>query len=55
MEEAAAEGPSPEVSVAPVGELGHEALVIEGSSATDTDDADLVYDHSRFRKCNAYR
>jgi hypothetical protein len=55
MEEAAAEGPNPEVPVAPVGELGHEALVIEGSSATDTDDADLVYDHTRFRKYNAYR
>jgi hypothetical protein len=55
MEEAAVEGPDPEVPVAPVGGPSPEAPVIEGSSATDTDDADLVYDHTRFRKYKAYR
>jgi hypothetical protein len=55
MEEATAEGPGPEVPVALVGGLGPEALVIDGSSATNTNDTDLVYDHTRFRKYKAYR
>jgi tRNA 2-selenouridine synthase SelU len=29
--------------------------VADGSNATDTNDADLVYDHTRFRKYKAYR
>jgi hypothetical protein len=55
MEEAATEGPDPEVPVVPVGGLGPEALVADGSSAIDSDDADLVYDHTHFRKYKAYR
>jgi hypothetical protein len=55
MEEVAVEGPVPEVPLALVGGLGPEALVIEGSSATYMDDADLVYDHTHFRKYKAYR
>jgi hypothetical protein len=54
MEEAAAEGPDPEVLVALVGGSGPEAPVADGSSATDTYDADLIYDHIRFRKYKAY-
>jgi hypothetical protein len=55
MEEAAVEGPGPEVLVASVGGPGPEAPVADGSNATDTYDADLVYDHIRFRKYKAYR
>jgi hypothetical protein len=55
MEEAAAEGPGPEVPIAPVGGPVPEAQVADGSSATDSDDADLVYDHTRFHKYKAYR
>jgi hypothetical protein len=55
MEEAAAERPGPEVLVAPVGGPGPEAPVADNSSATDSDDADLVYDHTCFRKYKAYR
>jgi hypothetical protein len=55
MEEAAAEGPSPEVRIALVGGPGPEAPVADGSNAIDLDDADLVYDHTRFRKYKAYR
>jgi hypothetical protein len=50
MEEATAEGLGPEVPVAPVGWPSPEAPVIEGSSATDMDDADLICDHTRFSK-----
>jgi hypothetical protein len=55
MEEATVEGPDLEVLVAPVGELGPEALVIEGNSAINTDDAKLVYDRTHFRKYKAYQ
>jgi hypothetical protein len=55
MEEAATEGPGPEVLVAPVGGPGPEAPVVDSSSATDLDDVNLVYDHTRFRKYKAYR
>jgi hypothetical protein len=55
MEEAAAEGPDPEVPIAPVGGPGLKAPVADGSSATDIDDADLVYDHTRFHKYKAYQ
>ena len=47
MEEAVAGGAGPESSkapVAPIGEPGPEAPVIKGSSATNTNDADFVYD-----------
>jgi hypothetical protein len=44
MEEATAEGI--EAPIAPVGEPGPEGPVIEGSSATDTDDADFIYDRT---------
>jgi hypothetical protein len=54
MEEAAAKGPSPKVPVALVGGPGPKALVIEGSNAINTDDADLVYNHTRFCKYKAY-
>jgi hypothetical protein len=54
MEEVVVEGPGPELSVAPVGKQGPEAPMIEGSSATNMDDTDFVYDHTRFRKCKAY-
>jgi hypothetical protein len=53
-EEAAAEGPNPEVPIAPVDGPGPEALVANGSSAIDSDDVDLVYDHTRFRKYKVY-
>jgi hypothetical protein len=55
MEEATAKGPSLEVPVAPVGELGPKAPMIKGSSAIDQDDTDLVYDRTRFHKYKAYR
>jgi hypothetical protein len=55
MEEVAAEGPDPEVPIALVGGPGPEAPVADGSSATDSDDADLVYNHTHFRKYKAYR
>jgi hypothetical protein len=55
MEEAAVEGPDPEVPIAAVDGPGPEALVADGSSATDSDDADLVYDHTHFRKYKAYQ
>jgi hypothetical protein len=55
MEEAATEGLGPEVPIAPTGGPGPEALVADGSSATDSDDANLVYDHTCFRKYMAYR
>jgi hypothetical protein len=55
MEEAAAEGPGLEVPVALVGGPGPEAPMIEGNSATDMDDADLVYDRTCFRKYKAYQ
>jgi hypothetical protein len=55
MEEAAAEGLGPEVPVAPVGGPGPKARVADGSSATNSDDADLIYDHTRFCKYKAYR
>jgi hypothetical protein len=55
MEEAAAEGPGPEIPVAPVGVLGPKAPMAGGSSATDIDDANLVYDHTCFQKYKAYR
>jgi hypothetical protein len=55
MKEAAIERPGPEVPVAPVGGPGPEALVADGSSATDSDDADLIYDHTHFCKYKAYR
>jgi hypothetical protein len=55
MEEAAVEGPDPKIPIAPVGGPGPKAPVADGSSATDTDDADLVYDHTRFRKYKAYQ
>jgi hypothetical protein len=38
-----------------MGGPGPEAPVANGSSATDTDDGDLVYDHTRFYKYKAYR
>jgi hypothetical protein len=47
-------GTSPEVLVAPAGEPSSEALVIEGSNATDMDDADFVYDRTRFYKYKAH-
>jgi hypothetical protein len=55
MEEAAAKGPDPEIPVAPVGGPSPEAPMADGSNATDTDDANLVYDHTRFCKYKAYR
>jgi hypothetical protein len=55
MEEAATKGPGPKVPIAPIGGPGHEAPVIKGSNATDTDDANLIYDHTHFRKYKAYR
>jgi hypothetical protein len=48
MEEAATEGPNPEVPVAPTGKPGPEASVVKGSCAIDMDDADFVYDHTYF-------
>jgi hypothetical protein len=53
MEEAAAEGHGPEVPIAPIGGPGPKAPVLDGSSATDTDDTDLVYDCARFCKYKA--
>jgi hypothetical protein len=44
MEEAAAKGPITEVPVAPTSKPGPKAPMIEGSSATDTNDVDFVYD-----------
>jgi hypothetical protein len=55
MEEVAVEGPGLEVPVAPVGKPSPETLVIEGSNATDQDDADLVYDRTYFHKYKAYQ
>jgi hypothetical protein len=46
MEEAVAKRPGPKVPIAPVGGPGPEAPVADGSSATDSDDADLVYDQT---------
>jgi hypothetical protein len=46
MEEVAAKGLVPEVPVAPAGEPSPKAPVIEGSSATDTDDTDFIYDRT---------
>jgi hypothetical protein len=43
MEEAVVDGPGP------------EAPMIEGSSATDTNDADFVYDRTRFHKYKAHQ
>jgi hypothetical protein len=57
MEEAVVGGPgleSSEAPIAPAGEPGPEAPVIEGNSATDTDDADFVYDCTHFCKYKAY-
>jgi hypothetical protein len=34
--------------VAPTGKLGPEALVIEGSSVTDIDDTNFIYDRTYF-------
>jgi hypothetical protein len=53
MEEAVTKEPDPEVPVAPAGGPGLEAPVIDGSSATDTDDTDLIYDCTRFLKYKA--
>jgi hypothetical protein len=44
MEEAAIEGPIIEVPVAPTSEPGPKTPVIEGSSATYTNDVDFIYD-----------
>jgi hypothetical protein len=46
MEEAVVEGLGHEVPIAPAGEPSLEAPVIEGSSATNMDDADFVYDRT---------
>jgi hypothetical protein len=60
MEEAVAApmgGPCPESSKAPValvGKLGLEAPVIKGSSTTDTDEADFVYDCTHLCKYKAH-
>jgi hypothetical protein len=57
MEEAVVGGLGPESSeapVAPTGKLGHEASIIEGSSATDMDDANFIYDCTHFHKYKAY-
>ena len=57
MGEAVVSGPGPESSAAPVApadEPGFEAPMIEGSSATDTDDFDFVYDRTHFWKYKAY-
>jgi hypothetical protein len=60
MEEAAVAPigrPGPEDSKAPVAPTGgpsSEAPVIEGSSATDLDDANSVYDRTCFRKYKAH-
>jgi hypothetical protein len=46
MEEAVVEGPGLEVPVALASEPGPQALVIEGSSAIEMDDANFVYDRT---------
>jgi hypothetical protein len=43
-----------EVTAASVGRLGPEGPIIEGSSATDSDDDDFVYDRERFCKYKAH-
>ena len=43
-----------EAAVASVGGPGPEAPAIEGSSATDSNDADFVYDCTCFYKYKAY-
>jgi hypothetical protein len=54
MEKAAAKGLDLEVPAALASGLGPEAPVLDGSSAIDTDDNDLVYDHTHFHKYKAY-
>ena len=44
-----------EATTAPAGRPDLEAPVIKGSSAKDSDDADFVYDRTRFRKYKAFR
>jgi hypothetical protein len=57
IEKVVVSGPSPkssEASVAPASEQGPEAPIIEGSSATDKNGADFVYDRTHFCKDKAY-
>jgi hypothetical protein len=44
----------PEGVADPAGEPSPEAPVIKGSSATDLDDVDFVYNHTHFHKYKAY-